>query len=109
MFASASHEFRTPLNAIINSFSLLDSLFKTLTQILENKDLSRIETRRVDTLQTKADKFVTIGRNSSVLLLSLVDDILDLSKMEAGTFKINIDDFKVTPMLDNVCSIFQDQ
>jgi len=109
MFASASHEFRTPLNAIINSFSLLDSLFQVITQIVETKNLQRKEIEKVQNSKNKADKFIKIGRNSSVLLLSLVDDILDLSKMEAGTFKMNIDKFKITPMLENVYSIFEFQ
>ena len=109
MFASASHEFRTPLNAIINSFDFLDSYIKTIIQISESKKLSRTEIDKIDQCKEKGGKFISIGRNSSVLLLALIDDILDLSKMEAGTFKINISKFKISPMLDDICNIFQYQ
>lgn len=47
-----------------------------------------------------------MGSNSSILLLSLIEDILDLSKMEGGTFKTNMEDFRVQDMLNEVYDIF---
>ena len=41
----------------------------------------------------KIQKFIKMGQNSSILLLSLIEDILDLSKIDAGTFRINISEF----------------
>lgn len=47
-----------------------------------------------------------MGSNSSVLLLSLIEDILDLSKMEGGTFKVNQSEFSVKELIDEVYDLF---
>ena len=62
--ANMSHEIRTPLNAIVGFSNLL-----TTTQSDEKKQ-----------------KFVKIIENNNRLLLQLISDILDLSKVEANTF-----------------------
>lgn len=64
--ANMSHELRTPLNAIVGFSELLDS--PTLTQ------------------KERCEFTATIRRNSK-LLTQLIDDILDLSKVEAGKLK----------------------
>jgi len=109
MFASASHEFRTPLNAISTSFDFADYQMKNLLEILKRKSLDHNEIMMVNKCKIKAENFIKMGRNSSTLLLALIDDILDLSKMDAGTFKININEFEVSPLLHEVYSIFQNQ
>lgn len=70
-----SHEIRTPLNAIVE-FSILLAEGKT-----EEED--------------KPEYIRLINKNSE-LLLSLVNDVLDLSKMEAGHFKLNIGPCELT-------------
>lgn len=50
-----------------------------------------------------------MGTCSSVLLLSLIEDILDLSKMEAGTFKINKGYMVIPELVDEVGDIFSTQ
>ena len=54
-------------------------------------------------------KFLKMGTNSSILLLALIEDILDLSKMEAGTFTLNYSEFEVGPLFDWVYEIFEFQ
>lgn len=65
--ANMSHEIRTPMNAVIG-----------FADILESSDLSMQQVAYVRSIQSS-------GRN----LLSLINDILDLSKIEAGKLKIN--------------------
>lgn len=66
-FASMSHELRTPLNAILG-----------MGELLGESDLS--ETQRA---------FVSDIGNSGKVLLRLVDDVLDLSKMDAGRLELH--------------------
>ncbi len=61
-----SHEIRTPLNAIIGFSSMLE----------EAED------------QEEKHQYITIIEDNNKLLLQLISDILDLSKIEAGTFDI---------------------
>jgi len=66
--ASMSHELRTPLNAILG-----------FAQILEN----------ASDLPQKYRDYVSIMHNSGEHLLSMINDILDLSKIEAGRMEVN--------------------
>jgi two-component system, sensor histidine kinase and response regulator len=104
MFASASHEFRTPLNAIMHSFRFIghqfDSFLKSVRQI-QNENLIMI-----DKTAERIQKFIEIGKNSSTLLLSLIEDILDLSKIEAGTFIVNNFYFSLSELFEEVNGIF---
>lgn len=50
-----------------------------------------------------------MGSNSSLLLYSLIEDILDLSKLEAGTFKTSISSFSVVDVMDEVAEVFEFQ
>jgi signal transduction histidine kinase len=52
---------------------------------------------------------VKMGSCSLILLLSLIEDILDLSKMEAGTFAIFKEDMMIPELIDEVYDIFSTQ
>jgi PAS domain S-box-containing protein len=83
--ASMSHELRTPLNAIVG-FS----------------DLLAEET--AGELNTKQKRFVNHIKQGSAHLLQLINDILDLSKIEAGQLEIRCEDFQVKDALPEVLS-----
>ena len=83
MFASASHEFRTPLNAIVNSFNFIKNTQKSmLDQIMKFSQNNNEVTNVVKKMNSGVEKFIRIGHNSSSLLLSLIEDVLNLSKMD---------------------------
>jgi len=83
--ASMSHELRTPLNAIIGFSELL------------GKDLS---------LSEKNQNFVEILHNSGEHLLSMINDVLDLSKIEAGRLEVINEAFDLYNLLNDLQSMF---
>ena len=63
----------------------------------------------MDDYTQNLDKFTRIGTNSSNLLLCLIEDILNLSKMDAGIFTINTSDFYVKELIDEVFDVYYQQ
>jgi CheY-like chemotaxis protein/signal transduction histidine kinase len=85
--ANMSHELRTPLNSIL-----------ILTQLLlENKN---------NTLTEKELKYANVIYNSGNELLTLINDILDLSKVEAGKMDIDIDKFTFVEVNNDLTMMF---
>jgi PAS domain S-box-containing protein len=80
--ANMSHELRTPLNAIIGVAEMLRE---------DAKDLDRQD--EIEPL----DRVLRAGRH----LLGLINDILDLSKIEAGKMEIHIEEFGIAPLIDD--------
>lgn len=81
--SNMSHEFRTPLNAIIGYSEFLQEEAVDLGQKDLLPDLQRIA-------------------NAGQQLLALVNDILDLSKIEAGRMELLLETFDVDALLDDV-------
>ncbi|MHC4414909.1 MAG: response regulator [Planctomycetota bacterium] len=81
--ANMSHELRTPMNAIIGYSEMLMEEAEDLEQEEFIPDLKKIH---------------GAGRH----LLSLINDILDLSKIEAGKMELFLETFELAPMIDDV-------
>jgi PAS domain S-box-containing protein len=79
--ASMSHEIRTPMNAIIGMAELL----------LEGP------------LDEEQKRYVTTLRNAGDNLLNIINDILDISKIEAGYLELHETAFDVRELVDAVC------
>ena len=86
--ANMSHELRTPMNAIIGYSEML---------IEEAEDLGQ------DEFVPDLRKIHGAGRH----LLALINDVLDLSKIEAGKMTVYVEAFDIKPMLDDVASTIQ--
>ncbi|HRK38175.1 MAG TPA: PAS domain S-box protein [Burkholderiaceae bacterium] len=83
--ANMSHEIRTPLNAVIGFAQLLE--------------------RDADLQPRQREQVRTINR-SGKHLLELINDILDLSKIEAGRLQLNQTDFDLHGLLEDMASMF---
>jgi len=84
--ANMSHEIRTPMNAILG-----------YAQILQREpDLPPNQRQAVGTIE-----------NSGNHLLALINDVLDLSKIEAGRLELHETDFDLVALIDTLSTMFQ--
>ena len=83
-FANMSHEIRTPMNAILGISEIL----------LYDSQLSEEQRKYIKDIRVSADA-----------LLTIINDILDISKMESGKMILIPDNFNLRVMLDNICSL----
>jgi signal transduction histidine kinase len=88
--ASMSHELRTPLNAVIGfSEVLLDRMFGEIN--------------------AKQDEYLQDILSSGRHLLSLINDILDLAKIEAGRMELEVADFHLPQAIDNSITLVRER
>jgi PAS domain S-box-containing protein len=85
--ANMSHEIRTPMNGIIG-----------MTNILRREGVTPQQAQRLDTIDVSAQH-----------LLSVINDVLDLSKIEAGKFTLEEVPVVVSSLLANVSSILAER
>jgi len=85
--ASVSHEIRTPMNAILG---FVDKLVKGETD-LERK------------------KYFNIIQNSGKSLLGIINDILNFSKIESRSIKMNPVTYVIKDLFDEICEVYKDR
>lgn len=78
--ANMSHEIRTPMNGILGTIQLLEST----------------------TIGMEQSKYITMLKESSNTLLSIINDILDISEIESGTYKLNNEQFSLREIVNNI-------
>jgi signal transduction histidine kinase len=88
--ANMSHELRTPLNAIIGFSDVL--LERTFGEV-----------------NAKQEQYVSIILTSGRHLLSLINDILDLSKIEAGRMELELAPFDLAFAIENTITLVRDR
>ena len=86
--ANMSHEIRTPLNAIIGYAQVLN----------QNHDMEPDQQKALQTIESS-------GNN----LLELINEVLDYSKIEAGTKELNPKDFDLNELLEGLINMFENR
>lgn len=86
--SNMSHDIRTPMNAIIGFSNLI------------KKDVSNID---------KVDDYTDKILNASSHLLAMLNDILDLSKIESGKTVLNINEVSISSVIDSLVDIIEPQ
>jgi signal transduction histidine kinase len=82
--ANMSHELRTPLNSIIGFSEVLQAL---------------------DALNDKQKRYAQNIQKSGRLLLDMINDILDLAKMEAGKMEVRLSEFRIDSIIAAQCDM----
>ncbi len=82
--ATMSHELRTPLNSILGFSDVLHD---------------------IDSLNDKQKRYVGNIRRSGSLLLEMINDILDLAKMESGRMDIRPSEFRIESIISSLCDM----
>ncbi|MEJ0075961.1 MAG: ATP-binding protein [Alphaproteobacteria bacterium] len=85
--ATMSHELRTPLNAIIG-----------FSEMLTNEEMMQLDAAR-------RREYATLIGESGHHLLSVVNGILDMSKIESGNFEITAEPFTPAPVIGTCCDL----
>ena len=88
--ANMSHELRTPLNAVIG-----------FSEVLQQG--------MVGELNEKQGEYINYIHTSGSHLLSLINDILDLSKVEAGRMELELASFNVPMAIDNALTLIRER
>ena len=85
--ATMSHELRTPLNAIIG-----------FSEMLANEEMMQLDV-------TRRHEYALLIGESGHHLLSVVNGILDMSKIESGNFEITPEPFALAPVIGTCCDL----
>jgi two-component system sensor histidine kinase/response regulator len=100
--AAMSHELRTPLTAIIG-------MATTLLRLPTNNGQSTDQPRERRLPPEKQQEYLKIIRNSGEHLLELINDILELSQVEAGRTILQVREFSLTQLANETMRILQEK
>jgi len=82
--ATMSHELRTPLNSIIGFSDVLGA---------------------IDSLDDRQKRYVQNIQKSGKMLLEMINDILDLAKIESGKMEVRLSDFSIEQVINTQCEL----
>jgi signal transduction histidine kinase len=82
--ATVSHELRTPLNSILGFSDVLSG---------------------IDALDDKQKRYVGNIQRSGTMLLEMINDILDLAKMESGKMEVRLSEFRIGALVSAQCDM----
>lgn len=87
-FGNISHEFKTPLNIILATMQLINQKIES-NSIQVNDD-------------TNLNKYMTMIKQNSYRLLRLVNNVIDISKIETGYYDIHLENHNIVNVVENI-------
>lgn len=86
-FSTISHELKTPLNVILGTTQLLDSI---------QKEAQRNEVEKID-------KYIKIMKQNCYRLLRLINNLIDINKLDSGFLKLDLKNYNIVEVIENIC------
>lgn len=88
-FSNISHELRTPLNIILSAIQLLNSNHSSLKENCSN-------------FTDSCARYIAIMKQNAFRLLKLIDNIIDLTKIDAGYYQINLENHNIITVVEDI-------
>ena len=88
-FSNISHELRTPLNILLSSIQLLCSIYNNSTDSPNN-------------FTSAFEKYIGIMKQNSYRLLKLINNIIDLTRLDSGFLEMNFDNHNIIEVIENI-------
>ena len=86
-FANLSHEFKTPINIILTTIQVITN-FMSINQRYPDHD--------------KFYRYISSIKQNSFRLLKLANNMIDITKIDGGFYEINIDNFNIVEVVENI-------
>jgi signal transduction histidine kinase len=85
-YVTISHELKTPLNIILGAIQLIDKMDKT----------------NIDEFYSKLNKYQGISKQNSYRLLRLINNLIDLNKIEGNHMMVNLNNSDIISTIENI-------
>ncbi len=86
-FTNMSHELKTPLNVIFSSNQLLESFYKN---------------KKINDYNENVNNHIALVKNNSYRLQRLINNIIDLTKLESGYYKLNLSKSNIVALVEDL-------
>ena len=97
--ANMSHEIRTPINAVMGMNEII------LRESLQAQELPPKDEAQVRKIFSDISGYAGVISNAGKNLLAIINDILDISRIEAGKLEIRESEYRLSAVLNDVCSL----
>ena len=117
--SNVSHELRTPLTAIISSSNMINRMVhqkkkneqftvaERIQTIIQEKKISAEDIPTIEKMLSSIDNFVPIINKEAQRLLDMVNEVLDLAKIEAGKMELYYNFIDINTVIDRAYESFK--
>ena len=99
--ANMSHEIRTPINAVMGMNEII------LRESLQAQEMPPKDETKIREVFSDISGYAGVISNAGKNLLAIINDILDISRIEAGKMEIRESEYRLSSVLNDVCSLIR--